>query len=855
KLKIMTINTTQWPTLYSDANVKKWGLPCHKNISPQKGIFQNLYLKWSDLPEFTDNEDEVDLYYICCDVLDLDEMVDVLTGTFIFARRIQVGKDCGFIIQASDFPSPFLCVTQEIVDKTTGESIKLPITAVIDDGMVQKNFDFTVNEHQQRVNVFEWEEGASNKKTYLSYKLDPGYFIEGEPIRIYLRTIFQLATLLFADSPEISLRQLDYIAALAEASDDTRSVCGEARALATTLRSILAAPKNALLVPQLDHNVYADKAKACFDLLKLRQANWDAMQNNINNTEKWLESAKDALKISQSEQNLNKLLLQQAKDTRQQVLNARTIAARQIVASQIQLIWKQNEFVAGVKNWEIDETIKAVFNLVSGVVKILSQIPAIVATGPTLAVMPAIQTATSLASLGAKALGAVGSKLKPNPYGFIEDLDLGNLLDDGAINNDDGGGNDLDEDDFQNVSSDELDKLAAKQKAVDGEREKAQNELVSAVKGVAEGGKEVADAVMRIMDVAKQADQMESGSQQALLTTNASVSAVFSSNSVEGIDVVSGGSQEWDNLSLALDNFFKKVPDGISEKGPYQMELQRLIIIGKVYSEARLALAKANAQLAEMLMRKETADKSVKIYQDRVNKLGSEIVKDATILQLSYGKILDSKRAIYLAMEAYRRAFIYYTLVNDREAPELPKLTDSVDQFASTVSKISGKLLDLTSLSKEPEGISPTYTIPIEDLESSLKENGIFSYNFTPENPAFERTYRIRLDNVQVFLEGLEIPEEVIVSIVTSGGFNDKTANNGIRQFVSQPIRRLFKYDGATKKPTMTGGIVPRYLNDFFKPTPFTTWTIEITGRGNKKFDLSNVTGVTFSFVGEATAI
>lgn len=850
----MTTNTTtQWPTLYSDTNVKKWGLPCHKDISPQKGIFQSLYLKWSDLPEFTENDGEVDLYYICCDVLDLDEIVDVITGTFIFARRIQVGKECGFILQESDFPSPFLCVTQEIVDKTTGKPIKLPITAVIGDGTVQKNFDFAANQHQQLVSVFEWEEGALSNKTYLSSALDPGYLIEGEPIRIYLRTIFQLATLLFADNPEISLRQLDYVAALAEASDETRSVCGEARSLATTLRSILAAPKNALLVPQLDHNVYADKAKACFDLLKLRQANWDAMQNNINNTEKWLESAKDSLHINKSEQNLNNLLFQQARDTRQQVLNARTIAARQIVASQIELIWKQEEFVAGVKNWEIDEKIKAVFNLVSGVVKILSQIPSIVATGPSLAVMPAIQTATSLASLGAKALEAVGSKLKPNPYGFLEDLDLGNLLDDDD-DNDDGGG-DLNEDDFQNVSSDELDKLAAKQKAIDGEREKAQNELVSAVKGVVEGGKEVADAVMRIMDVANQADQMERGSQQALLTTNTSVSTVFSSNSVQGIDVVSGGSQEWDNLSLALDNFFKKVPDAIPEKGPYQMELQRLIITGKVYSEARLALAKANAQLAEMLMRKETADKSVKIYEDRVEKLGSEIIKDTTILQLSYGKILDSKRSIYLAMEAYRRAFIYYTLVKDKEAPELPKLTDSVDQFALTVSKISGKLLDVTSLSKEPGGISPTYTIPIENLDSSLKENGVFSYTFKLENPAFDKTYRIRLNNIQVFLEGLETKEEVIVSIVSSGGFNDKTADNGVRQFVSQPVRRLFKYDGKTHRPTMTGGIVPRYVNDFFKPTPFSTWTIEITGRENKKFDLSNVTGVKFSFIGEATSI
>jgi hypothetical protein len=61
------------------------------------------------------------------------------------------------------------------------------------------------------------------------------------------------------------------------------------------------------------------------------------------------------------------------------------------------------------------------------------------------------------------------------------------------------------------------------------------------------------------------------------------------------------------------------------------------------------------------------------------------------LAQFVFNTTLDSKRAVYLAIEAHNRAYLYFTLVD--AAPTLPRITDSVDAFGKTVADIVGKQL------------------------------------------------------------------------------------------------------------------------------------------------------------------
>jgi hypothetical protein len=80
-----------------------------------------------------------------------------------------------------------------------------------------------------------------------------------------------------------------------------------------------------------------------------------------------------------------------------------------------------------------------------------------------------------------------------------------------------------------------------------------------------------------------------------------------------------------------------------------------------------------------------------------------------------------------------------------------------------------------------------------------------------------------------------------------------------LKQFVSQPTRRTFVYNPnwtgeGDRGIVVDGDIARRYKDDFFNPTPFTTFTIRVVGRNGGTVDLSGVTGLKVYFSGEVTA-
>lgn len=889
-----------WAKVYAPDKVKGWRLPATEVMRPQDGVFSKLHLKWSELPQ----DKSIDLYTICADVLVLDQAATVKRSTYLFARRIEVMPGCGLTLDRTKDPNGLLIAAKETVAADSGLPQDLTVKVLDAGGASSAAYSSprVADGENAAVRVIDWEDNAA-PKTYAINELDGDFLLEGEALRVHLRCIFQLAVLLSTEDADLSIRQLNWVAALATASEDTRIMGGEARALATNLIAMANQENNALLVPDLDYSVYANSAQAFLDLLNRRQAKQDALEASIAEGKRWLAAAEDALARNVSDEALNDKLLAKAKATREQALNARSIVARKIALQRIVLFGCERDFKAGVEIWKIDKIIDDIFKIITGIVEILAAIPTMVVAGPSMGMSSVMSIATTTVNLAIKAgttfgagmtnaplsvsagagatdlwentkdyadaknwdkdnppvlswsqLGGDGPPEIPPPYtevdNFFEDLDPNNGPVEEQIA------------DYNRIRNEALAQTRLTGKELAAQRKAAQAKFEAGVKQVGDGAGKIMDAAADIASTIKKAEKLEKAGNDALLASNEAVDTAFSSVDLQGLDVVTGGKQVWENLVLAVDKLFERTPELSQIQGgdAYRTEMRRLLMLGKTFAQTRLAVAKANGELAEMIMRKASSDRNVAIYKTRVAQLGEAAAYDNTIAQLAFGKILDAKRAVYLAMESYRRAFMYFTLVEASHAPQLPKFTDPVDRFNEVGAIIAGTRLaneSLKAIGEAPQTIPPnSYFIPAPNLPRLLFQQGGMSIQINTDNSFFTGMGRIRLNRVRVFAEGLDTTDNVMVRIATSGHYQDKAKDGSSPEFVSTPRQMTFIYSGSDPKTIrQDGDIARRYEDDFFHPTPFTNWGIHISSQSGAELDFKTITGLRIEFSGESSSI
>jgi len=384
--------------------------------------------------------------------------------------------------------------------------------------------------------------------------------------------------------------------------------------------------------------------------------------------------------------------------------------------------------------------------------------------------------------------------------------------------------------------------------------------MLGGLKSAGAGAKGIFDAAMNIAAIAARARAMEQSSQLVLKKIGTTVDKAFSSNILRGLDTVTGGQQEWETLAVTIEDTFDRFQDGLLKSidggSDYRLAFRRLVICGRSLSQARLAVAKANLQLAELMLRRQAAERSVQIAQTRLEEIEDKAAAAETLAQFVFNTTLDSKRSVYLAMEAYQRAFRYFTLSDD--APPLPRITDTVDAFSKAVADISTKVLARERLSPAPQTmLERIFELTAPEILTDLKSNGSTSWTLATSDSAFRGFGRVRVDRVRVLADGIKPGAEVEIRIRTSGVYEDKIPKGNVRMFVSEPLSKTFVYRGDWKGGDVgiqiDGDVARRYQDDFFSPTPFTTWTLSINGRGGSKIDLSALTGLKFYFRGEIT--
>jgi hypothetical protein len=915
------MTATNFATLYGPA-AKSWNLPAAERLDYDAGSFRGLRLNWKDLYAQRRNPP---LWLLCCDVLVIESDVTIDTAAFVFARRIELKKGRSITLGRTDrHAADLLIFAQEIVDLDTGSATALNVASVSGDG----GGDPEITEHPFSADPVAGATGldwpAKGKPASMEPgRLDPGFLLMGEPLRLSLMTTFQVATLLSSDNLDVSIAQSRWVAAMAAASQDTADLSAQALAMAGTLLSMKAAGA-ALLVPRLDAEIYADKSKAMMLVLRNREQRFTDLQTKQRSDEDWLLQARSVLSEQLNQNDLHQQLEKQGEEARAQAMYARAIAVGQVLYAQQEIHLCEMEFERGIKKWELDKTRAEVVNILLGVFDILKAIPAIAAGAPHLAALPLIETAAGIAKAAAGVVSTMISTAPrvfdsltppaapapslaapaPSPaaptrarHSFFDDDDWDAS---GSDDDDDGGIIDLTPEGYDGgldpggsggtvppgvppvpgvvppgvppvpgvVPPGVPPVPGVPKTAAEAETErkqqlaKLQEGMIGGLTKAGEGAKKIFDAAMNIVAIAEKARKMEATSREILDIADQTIKKGFASSALEGLDVVTGGQQEWDALEVEVNYIFEKFRDGLLQQiegGPqYHRAYQRLLVCTRSLSQCRLAVAKANTQLAELKLRRITAGRSVEIAQKRLDEIKERAAQIDMLAQFVFNTTLDSKRTVYLAMEAHNRAYLYFTLA--KAAPPLPRITASVDAFDKAVGDIASKQLRREALDPPPQTMREVvYTVNSPSVMEELRSNGCASWTLDTANRSFDGLARIRIDRVRVLVEGARSNEPIEVQIQTAGLYADKVPTGGTNQFVSQPTLRRFVYNPSwtgdgNRGIVIDGDIARRYKDDFFNPTPFTTFTIRVVGRNDGKVDLSAVTGLKVYFSGEVTA-
>jgi hypothetical protein len=367
-------------------------------------------------------------------------------------------------------------------------------------------------------------------------------------------------------------------------------------------------------------------------------------------------------------------------------------------------------------------------------------------------------------------------------------------------------------------------------KANDARLEKIQKELFSAGKNIAKSAKGIFDAAMRINQIAKTAESLEADSRKTLARVELVTETSFGSIEPRGIDVVTGGAQAWEDLESEINRAFTdmgELTSKIAGADDFRYAILRLVRRGRTMSEARLSLARANADLAAARLHRRAAGRVATIYNDRLLKLTDSAKRRNLMEQLAFGRVLDAKRAAWTAMEAYDRAAYYHELAPRGHEEGAPAITAPVDVFVNRARRMGQSWITSARLARPPQPFVVNHAPAAAQLAAQLKQsNGLISFDLSPDDPAFSSFYRCRLDELEIRVVGLDRVGPVMVDIQTSGNYQDRLPNRSVARFVSDPYKITYVYEPTTGKVITPAKIVPRVAEDFFKPTPFTTWQL-----------------------------
>lgn len=320
------------------------------------------------------------------------------------------------------------------------------------------------------------------------------------------------------------------------------------------------------------------------------------------------------------------------------------------------------------------------------------------------------------------------------------------------------------------------------------------------------------------------------------------------------------------DLSLAQVVGFKI--DGAAE---YQAALGILTVYGKALSALQLAVIQASQNCVSLSIQIAYANKNVQNIQNLVNQLTQGESDIGKLQQLFFRQSLDARITLFSVLKAYQATYYYWALTPsgvNASLTDLSSLTSNLDQSVAFGLDYYRALINGT-----PQALN-LVEVPISDpnVISTLNQTGATKWTVGLDNPAFANFDRLRFDGVRIWLIGDNLyptstKTTVYVVFKTSGNYLDRYRGKQF-QFSSPALEMTFEYyvndnnnpnpnfnfgGGLTGTVAVDGAVAIGSGNDYFEPTPFSEWRIDLNGRGNT-INFANIKQIVMQFQGSAFA-
>jgi hypothetical protein len=316
------------------------------------------------------------------------------------------------------------------------------------------------------------------------------------------------------------------------------------------------------------------------------------------------------------------------------------------------------------------------------------------------------------------------------------------------------------------------------------------------------------------------------------------------------------GAADWDEFMVGLDAAFKPALDqGINGADELLLALKKLAIRGKdlVATQARLDQCQQRMQQCLWQTLRDEAD--IDDMRQRIQAMDAQR-GPGTVLMTYTAQVRDRlKFRLVHAIENMADAYAYYALEDARVQPDI---RSSGAELAKTLSDLQQALVSAkerrgTISDWGPDGL----TVQDASLLLPLQQTGAMGWSVGREN--FVGLERIRVSDIRVWLRGEWGGQRLHINIGTSGDYLDRLGGQPF-EFSAWPLARTFRYQhdpngrdqDAWGQPVRVTLKANDAEGDYFEPTAFTTWTIQLPRELNPGLDPSQITGVALEFVGTA---
>ena len=378
--------------------------------------------------------------------------------------------------------------------------------------------------------------------------------------------------------------------------------------------------------------------------------------------------------------------------------------------------------------------------------------------------------------------------------------------------------------------------------------------------------KKLADVIKKIYELAS---SIYKASQSIGNPSNPINPATAGASDLQPGDAINGVAA-WDVFRVNADSsLISVIKLGVDGAQGYKDALDNLAIYGQALSAAQVAAIKASQKVVDLNVKIYYANLNVAAIQSEVAQLQ---VGQANVLKLQhlfYQQFLNTKLTLYTILKSYQATYYYWALMPYPNPVSLVNLDGITNNDADLINMSLSTYQALNNFGAGTEiQTLNSQLVPISDpgVISALQTTGSAQWVIGLTDPAFQLMDRVRVTTIRVWLDGEGLyptsSEKVSIIINSSGNYQDRLKEQNY-EFNSAPLHNLlFEYTVGTKGsssysfpintnlvPTINvdGSAAPEVGNDYFEPTPFGEWNINLSNSG---IDYTKVTSIVMEFKG-----